>query len=307
MTANDSAGLALVGATEAGERTGTMKTAPLAVVLTVASCLLVWTLAANAQAPQFDVASIKRNTSGSLSSPIQNLQGEVRMLNASVRSLILRAYPLASWPIEIQGLPPWADIQGEKYDVIARHHSVSSDQTQGMWRLLLADRMKLRAHYEVRERRGYELVLARTDGTLGPNIKPSALDCSGSPPELPPASRGLTPGETIRSIQHAAMNRCGLFVRGDTVTTGGAPLSQLIRFITSTAGRPIADNTGLEGWFAFSLRFQRGGTPTVAQEGPEAAPGLFTALQEQLAMKLTETSISTQILVVDHIERPTAN
>jgi len=100
------------------------------------------------------------------------------------------------------------------------------------------------------------------------------------------------------------MSRCDLMIAADTMYTGGAPLSMMIRFLTESAGRLIVDKTGLEGRFAFQLTFARrpGTTPEA-----EPLPSVFTAVQEQLGLKLEPSMNERQILVVDHIERPAEN
>src|SRR5207247_71661 len=113
-----------------------------------------------------------------------------------------------------------------------------------MWRALLADRMKLAAHYEMHERESWDLVFARPDRRLGPGIKPSTLDC-WQPPGPPP---GPEPGADLRQL---AMSHCSgfFFDRDQTMYAGGSTMAALINMLAPAAGRPIVDRTGLEGFY----------------------------------------------------------
>jgi len=258
-----------------------------------------------AQAPlEFEVASIKRNTSAQLGSPLQAVPpGEVREINIPMRNLILRAYPLQGLPIQVLGLPGWAEVEGERFDVLAKGKAdATPEERQQMWRALFAERMKLAAHYETREQPAWNLVFARTEHVLGPNIKPSTLDCSEAP--APPAK---SPEEALRRLQENASRRCIPFVTGDTISSGGSTLEALIRLMVPAAGRAIADKTGLTGRFEYSFRFQRFPPRAGQPPAPDDAPTIFTALPEQLGLKLEGSTVQAQILVVDHIERPTEN
>jgi uncharacterized protein (TIGR03435 family) len=222
-------------------------------------------------------------------------------MNTPVRNLILRAYPLPSLPIQVFGLPGWADIQGERYDVIAKTKpGASAAELQEMWRGLFADRMKLAAHYEMREQSAYRLVHARSDRTLGSGLKPSSLDCATQTPMPRPQ-----PGTDLKT---AAMTHCsGFFIdRDQTMYSGGATLEALIRMMIPAAGRPIADETGLSGFYAVAFRFQRIPSRSV-EPSPNDPPALMTAVQEQLGLKLEPTTTQAQVLVIDHIERPSEN
>ena len=113
------------------------------------------------------------------------------------------------------------------------------------------------------------------------------------------------------------MARCGVLMMASSASqalfTGGAPLANIVRMMSGFAGRPVVDRTSLDGSFAVSLRFARetplpipgGGTAPPVQT--DEAPSLFTAIQEQLGLKLEPATVRGQVLVVDHIERPTEN
>ena len=91
------------------------------------------------------------------------------------------------------------------------------------------------------------------------------------------------------------------------MTSRGVTVANLTRMVTSAAGRPIVDKTELGGYFEITLRFQRMPLRAGAEPPPDAAPSVFTALQEQLGLRLESSKTQGQILVIDAIERPTEN
>ena len=267
-------------------------------------------------APAFDVASIRRNTDPKPArvGTMRDTRGEIRVVAVPVRSLVLFAYPLEGAPAEVAGAPSWAD--SERYDVTVKlAPDATADQVTQMWRTLLADRMKLAAHYEPRDVRGYRLVVARADGTLGPELKPSKLDCAerGPAQAAAPLSQELNdpirPGSTItRDREQILMSRCRLTIRvGNTTYGGGVNMSGLVTALRVGGVRdPIEDHTGLDGLYAFKLTFLRQTlNPQTADTGD--APSIFTAVQEQLGLKLEPATIRSQAVVIDRIERPTEN
>lgn len=261
------------------------------------------TVVAQSSVVEFDVASIKRNSSAELpiGAPPNPETGQIVLRQIPVRTLILRAYPVTTLPIQILNLPAWASDQ---YDVTAKGKpGATPEELQQMFRALLADRMKLSAHYETREADSYDLTFSRSDKRLGTEIKPTALDCSGGP-ATGPAGPAANPAEA----RAAALRRCGTFwVDGDTIRSGGVTMTILTRMITPAAGRPIVDRTGLDGYYEVALRYQRTPPRAGAEPTPDAAPTVFTALQEQFGLKLEPSKTTAQILVIDHIERPTEN
>ena len=260
-----------------------------------------------AQAPiEFEVASIKRNTSADfpIGAPPDPATGQIVLRQIPARNLILQAYPLSTLPIQVLNLPSWADITGDRYDRVAKGKAgPTAEERQQMFRALLADRMKLAAHYETRETAGYDLVFARSDRRLGDGLKPSSLDCSaGVPTGPPPAASG------IAEARDNALKRCGTFwVEGDTIRSGSNTIANLTRMITPAVGRPIVDKTGLQGYFDITFRFQRLPARAGGDLDPNAAPAVSTALPEQLGLNLEPATVQGQVLVVDHIERPTEN
>ena len=282
------------------------------------------TLAAQA-APEFDVASIKRNTTGvPRSVPATPTSGQITLAAIPARFLALRAYPNLTNPVVVEGLPAWAG--SERYDVTVKFRPGASTTEQvAMWKTLLADRMKLQAHYETRPRSGYRLVLARADGRLGPNMRPATIACP--PPGSPATPTPQEVRDIARKVQSerrdptpqeeaTLMSQCAATLIGTRFFAGSVEMPSLVQAlaILGRLNASITNETGLEGRYAFKLW---AAPPTVAplattpgQPGEPVlndAPLLFDALRDQLGLKLEQTTIDATILVVDHIERPTEN
>ena len=245
--------------------------------------------AASAQAPAtFEVASVKANKSGDNQVTI-SWQGGVTMINVPLRAIVQFAYNINTLS-RIVGHPDWTNV--ERFDIQARPPDGMSgvEQMRSMLQALLADRFKLVARFEKRELQSYALVKARSDGALGPNLKPSTTECVGPRGEKTPLA-----------IQ------CGL--QGGAAGTArlvGVPMSQLAPLVSMVVGRPVVDRTGLAGNYDLELRFSS--EPTAAGPQPDsAAPSIFTALQEQLGLKLDAQRELADVLVIDRIDRPTEN
>ena len=258
---------------------------------------------ANSQAPvEFDVVSIKQNT-GELGAGggIRTLpDGTFIMANQPMISIIGSA---SSEPVllrNVVGAPSW--MTSERYDVTAKPPTgATREQISQMWKAMFADRMKLVAHVEQREQTTFALVLARTDGRLGPQLKPSTLDCNPPPAGSPPPQRPAS----FSDFQ----NRCGFAGNGTSIISGGITMDDLARSLSGRAGGPVNNRTGLQGFYALTLTFSlsRGARVPHDPTPVDDAPAFFTALQEQLGLKLKAEKGMVPVLVIDHIERPSAN
>jgi uncharacterized protein (TIGR03435 family) len=262
--------------------------------------------------PAFEVATVKPNKSGDMrvSLGIQ-AGGRFTAANVPLRMLIRNAYQLQDF--QLVGGPDW--IASERFDIIAK--AVGDVPPRPPWgppgplqlmlQTLLGERFKLSVHRETRELPVYELVLARPDGKLGPQLQPSTVDCAavaaargrgGAPSPAPPS-----PGE----------RPCGIRMMGGRLAAGGFPLSQLAITLSQFVQRVVLDRTRLTGNFDFDLTF----TPDQLPQGPPPpgapplppidpnGPSIFTALQEQLGLKLESSRGPVEVLVIDHVEQPT--
>jgi len=270
---------------------------------------------ASAQSPatqNFDVVSIKKSESTTQGGGMRSRpDGGMTMTNQPIRSILLSASPVQTR--EVIGLPDWANT--ERYDVTVKPpEGATREQVREMWRAMFADRMKLTAHVEQRERDVYSMVLAHADGRLGPELKKSTLDCgprpAGSPPPPPPPPPSGPPSPKD------FVNRCGMMMGPSVIVSGGMPMNNLAASLYGMVGGEVENQTGLEGFYAFTLTFSRqrtGAAPLEATVNAAAAgasedlPDVFTALQEQLGLKLVRGKKMMPVFVVDHIERPTEN
>jgi uncharacterized protein (TIGR03435 family) len=151
---------------------------------------------------------------------------------------------------------------------------------------MLAERFALKVHTDVRERPIYRLVVARPDGKLGPSIyRIDDPECGGSNPK--PCDLSTWSGGLMSSGMGLPQLALALFNRSQT--TG--------------IDRPVIDHTGLAGMFGFTLMFSTfNAAPHVS-----GAPSIFTALREQLGLKLEPARGPVELLVIDSVEKPTPN
>jgi uncharacterized protein (TIGR03435 family) len=262
----------------------------------------------SAQAPTaaaFEVASVKLNKSADTRQFIQRQPGgRVTVTNMPLRGLITFAYQLASF--QLIGGPSW--IANDRFDMVAKLEgnpefpAPGAGPDQLAFRTLMADRFKLQVHRETREMDIYALVMAKP-GIPGPALKPSQTDCAavikagpraGGPPPLP--SSGIVP--------------CSIIGNPGMIRFGGFPVSQLTTMLGGLSGRMVVDRTELKGNWEFELRFaaeQRGQPPPGANAPPADpdAPSIFTALQEQLGLKLESTKGPVEVVVIDSVEHAT--
>jgi uncharacterized protein (TIGR03435 family) len=279
---------------------------------------VVMVVTALAQAPErlpsFEVASVRKNTSGDSRANMRTQPGgRLIVTNARLKGVIAEAFgmavPPSLIPARILG-PEWID--SERYDINAKastEFQVSPDGPSRelllMIRSLLQERFKLVAHRETREMPIYQLVVARADGRLGAQLHKSDVDCdaiaaarrAGAPP--PPRQPNEPPP-------------CGLMGGPARTIAGGATIAQLAANLSVRLERMVFDKTGVAGRFAFNLAW----TPDrIPSEAPPPGippidpngPSLFTALQEQLGLKLEPAKGSVDVLVIDSVEHPTAD
>ncbi len=284
---------------------------------------------APAAGPTFEVVSIKRNTADRVNSSINpRPDGGLTIVSLPVATLVARAYPPAV-PIDMVGLPGWAT--SERYDVSATSPlpNPTPDQRIAMLRAMLADRFKLAVHFETREQPVYDLVLARRDGTLGSGLTPIETDCAariaaeqaaaeaarnaGVPPPRPPSQdfNAPPPPCSLRILDAASRDRQGdRQGRLGSLMEGETTMANLAMALRLSAGRLVVDKTGLSSSYRVTMNFdgamlRRG--PDVAAPTPDAPPSVFTALPEQLGLKLEASRAPRETLIVDRLERPTEN
>ena len=159
-----------------------------------------------------------------------------------------------------------------------------------MLRSLLEDRFRLSAHRETRDLPIYALVLARADGRLGPRLRQTTsdycakrLEAAGKAGDTP-----LAPGGPV----------CGMRPSVNEITAGALPMNEFARFLALNTGRIVVDRTGLTGVWDFDLKY----SPDNAPNPDPDRPSIFTALQEQLGLRLQATTGPVEVLVIDRVE-----
>ena len=242
--------------------------------------------------PTFEVVSIKRNTENPPRASIGiRPGGQFVMVNMEIRALLGSAYPTDT--SEYIGAPDW--VLTDRYDIIAKApEGTAREDMQPMFQALLAERFKFKGHYETREEPIFALVLAREDGRLGPEIQKIDVDCAA---RTAAARRGesLPPLSTLPN----GMVPCSMKAGGGQIVSGGMTLAGLARSVQGGTGRVIVDRTGLDGNYAFTLTYTSNPQPDSDR------PSIFTALQEQLGLKLESARGPVRVFVIDHVERPT--
>jgi len=266
-------------------------------ILASLTFMVLGTLPHAQQQSKFDVASIKRNLSGNEGSR-GRIQpgGRVSFTNEPLRRMILDAYQLQDF--QLVGGPDW--VSAERWDVVAKAEGDPPITTVvEMIRVLLADRFKLVARREMREAPIYALVLARPDRQLGADLHPSSTDCAALAADA--RARGTTPPPTVNGRVSCGMNTNSGYIEANAVT-----MAVFARRISTLAGRTVIDKTGLTGNFDITLRWAPDALP--GADRPTTAndngPTLFTAVQEQLGLKLDTQRSPVEFLVIESVEHP---
>jgi len=263
-----------------------------------------------AQPKSFDVASIKPNASNDHRIMIRFAPGGFSATGMTVRMLIAQAYGIRDF--QIQNAPAW--IASERFDINAKAEGlperVPRELMQTLLQNLLAERFGFKAHYEDKEGQVYNLVVAKG----GPKLKVSEAPAGG-----PPGAGGPPPGPGGPGGPQRGMIRIG---RGQFNATG-ADMAGLTQMLAQMVGRPVLDKTELKGNYDIELKwtpepgqgvggpFGAGAPPlppgvTLPPVDPNG-PTLFTALQEQIGLKLDSAKGSVQTLMVDGVSKPTEN
>jgi uncharacterized protein (TIGR03435 family) len=271
--------------------------------------------------PAFEVISIRRSTGANRTQFGATADG-FHAIDLPMFAIFQMAYAPAkeSGPLRgdrIVGAPPWVmGANGEHYDVVAKVDTADMAEWQrpelrqamlrGMLQTMLAERCKVVAHHESKERAVYDLVVAKG----GPKFKQAeTTDMTKLKEKFPNGGRVTGGGMAVRSSSGTQFYGVTMGWLAQTVLPG-------------VAGRPVVDKTGLTGHYDFAMpssvlmpppppgAMQASGTPPPLSE-PSTLPGesesIFTALPEALGLRLTPAKDQVEMLVIDHVERPTEN
>ncbi|MGC1872106.1 MAG: TIGR03435 family protein [Acidobacteriaceae bacterium] len=231
------------------------------------------------KAPAFDFVTVKPGTYMSgMGMRIGTTPNSFSATNISLGSLILNAYGLQMEDL-ISGLPGWA--KSARFDIEAKMDAETAaaykklsrqerfEQDQSMMQSLLRDRFDLKVHHATKELPIYALVIAKGGSKLKPSTTRQGWGTDG-------------PGR---------------------IDYRNAELEALVVSLSGEVGRMVVDETGLSGKYDFTLKW----TPDEQRGMADAGPSIFTALQEQLGLKLISTKGPVDTIVVDHVDRPSPN
>jgi uncharacterized protein (TIGR03435 family) len=233
--------------------------------------------------PAFEVATIKRSTSLDGGGTIFTPPGaQLRGVNVDTRSLITFAYrgDQRLFNSQILNGPEW--IESERFDITAKSNEALAEAPTAeisrtmplLVQSLLEDRFKLKLHRETRQLQRYVLSVARKDGLLGPRMHRVSRDCA--------VDRTL----------------CRIQMTPGHLTAGGMSMSNLVAFLGGNVERVVVDQSGLTGAFDIELDWS-------PEQAATDQPSLFSAIQEQLGLKLISERGPVDVLVIDHVEKPT--
>jgi uncharacterized protein (TIGR03435 family) len=221
--------------------------------------------------------------------------------NVTLRKLIETAYQRHGFDrVEIEGGPAWTD--SDRFDVVAEvrdEHVFDPDgfprQTWRMLRGLLAERFKLRVHNETKKVPIYALVMATSDGKLGPGLRKSETDCV------------VSMKAEIRGKEPPNGRRCALAFYPQRLIAGGITMPVLASVLSGLVDRRVMDRTGLAG--NFDLELESADVRPAPVQGPSSRPSDTTqsisdALPEQLGLRLEPMMGSATIIVVDSAVKP---
>ncbi|MDR3724400.1 MAG: TIGR03435 family protein [Terracidiphilus sp.] len=229
---------------------------------------------------QFEVASIRPNTSGDPAMSWSVSPNNFQMTNVPLRNLVMGAYGI-KLDDALVGLPKWAE--NDRYNISAK----VDDETVAIWKRLdldgkkkmiqmleqnlLAERCQFKAHKEIRQLPAYDLVVAKS------GVK----------------------------MKDAVAGENGMFSTGSgKVDAHGMEMWLFTDNLTSNLGRTVVDKTGLHNKrYTFTLKW----TPDEQQGTADAGPSIYAALEEQLGLKLVANKAPVEIIVVDKMERPSEN
>jgi uncharacterized protein (TIGR03435 family) len=240
------------------------------------------------------------------------------LMGFSARGVIREAYDLGAMPIV--GAPGWMDTEtfdlAVPGDLTVVDGIADPEQVQTALQRFLEERLGLTTHRETRKFPAYALVLSNRDGRLGPSLNPSTIDCFAGGVNPRPNADPATVGPVLR--QRVETRRfCGFDDNFFGLSAARATMAELARELYQrrgplSPGREVLDRTGLSGAYDFELRFGLLPLAAIGQAnypfGKVLAPfgirSVFTALPEQLGLKLVDTTVSHEVLVIDQINRP---
>src|ERR1017187_9001499 len=242
----------------------------------------------------YDVATIKLSDPGAMgSSAGTRPNGGFYSTNQPLKYAICNAYDVM--PLQCLGGPGW--LGSDQYDIEAKPDSATTEQLlklswkqrepvqERMMQALLADRLKLKVHFETREISIFALVVAK--GGL----------------KMHEAQAGDTYANGLKRGDGKPLGRQSFTMGNGNMTAQGILMDTLAANLGNMTGHLVENKTGLTGAYDFTLQYSASDPPP--PDSP--APSIYTAIEEQLGLKLESTKGPVQVLVIDHVERPSEN
>lgn len=256
---------------------------------------------------RFEVASVKQNVSLRDESRIDDqIPDRFVATNVPARFLILYAYHLLDH--QLVGARDWTF--DKSFDVIGIYPPdkprPDRSEIRSMLQNLLVDRFALKLHRAKRELPAYDLVIARKDGRLGPQLHKSDMNCAAQVANKRPKN------DTALQSAVSSLGKipvCSMIATRNYLAGGTRTMKDLAVTLQSLLRRPVVDRTSLQGVYDFNLRY----APTdlkvsdTTNTTMSAAPSLFTALRTQLGLKLVSRREPFEVYVVDRISVPGPN
>jgi uncharacterized protein (TIGR03435 family) len=257
---------------------------------------------APAHRAEFEVASIKLDKSGDMRAMVRPTPGRFTLTNVPMQFIVTNAYKIKDF--QLSGAPPW--FLSERYDIEAKAEgNPALEAMLPMLQTLLEDRLQLKFHHETKEMATYALMVAKAG-----KLHESEGECGPRPTGPPPAPE---PGKL------PAPPCGGFFMFPGHLNGKKVTIEQFLDSLSRFTGRVVIDKTGLTGRYDIDLQYtpEQGqlqpppggagpGMPPLPPVDPNG-PSLFTALQEQLGLKLESQKGPVDLMIIDHVERPSEN
>ena len=280
---------------------------------------------ATSNLPKFEVVSIKPYTANTMATGIRFTPDGVNITGMPLHMMVREAFGLPE--DRVLGEPAWT--KAERYEVSAKVDAADVSELEKLdpeqrWAMMLPvleDRCGLKFHHETRTLEVFALISMKG----GPRLKISASAIDGEPMKTTGQSPAPTPpspppSKSLANNKNWGMFRMTMSTQGMALNAQGVPMTGLARLLSLQLGSTVVDKTGLSGRYDFTLNFAPDHAPGPMMEGPNggpsrdnpapaepAGPSLFTALQEQLGLKLVARKEPVDVVVIDHIEKPSPN
>jgi uncharacterized protein (TIGR03435 family) len=255
-------------------------------------------------APKFEITSVRENRSDSTESDLNHRRPDrFTATNVPLGFVILDAYEIKAH--QLSGTPDW--MWNKSYDIVGTFPALNPDihQVHLMEQQMLADRFILTLHKEQHEIAAYDLVFAKKDEHLGPQLHRSTMDCAAWVANGRPPLEGATSPISSTGMRPV----CSIVATRTWLSAGARTLQDLALSLQAMVGRPVIDKTGLTGPYDIDMLWAKTDlhTDEDAVAAAADAPPIFSAIQEQLGLKLVSHRELFDVFVVDHVQAPSRN